>query len=155
MDKKPIDRNKNPDKFFSEQEKKNIVLAITSAEKETSGEIRLHLERSAKMEPMKRAIQVFNKIGMNKTAQRNGVLLYLATGDHQFAIIGDKGINELVPDNYWDDIALELGNYFKNREFCEGVCQGIVRIGEKLKEFFPYQTDDENELSDDISISDK
>jgi uncharacterized membrane protein len=155
MDKKSIKRDKKPNKFFSEQEKKNIVQAIASAEKETSGEIRLHLEQTAKRDPMKRAIQVFYKIGMHKTAQRNGVLLYLATGDHQFAIIGDKGIDELVPDNFWDDIAMELGNYFNNKEFCEGVCRGINKIGEKLKAHFPYHTDDENELPDDISMSDK
>lgn len=142
----------NPNKFFSQEEKLKIVKAIQEAEKETSGEIRLHLERKVKKDVYQRAEEVFNKIGMWKTEQRNGVIIYLATGNQKFAILGDKGIDDAVPENFWVDIVSEMTSNFKKGQFCEGMCQGISKIGEKLKLFFPYQANDINELPDDISI---
>ncbi len=147
-------RSNNPNKFFTKEEKEKVVKAIQNAENKTSGEIRLHLEKSSKKDPFERALELFEKIDMHKTDQRNGVLIYLATGDRKFTILGDEGINNVVPENFWKDIVTEMSEHFKQGDFSEGICIGIKRIGEKLKAYFPYQTDDVNELSDDISISD-
>jgi len=89
---------------------------------------------------------------MDKTEQRNGVLIYIATGDKQFAILGDKGINDVVPDNFWEDVVKEMQLQFQQDKFQEGICSGVSRIGEKLKSYFPHRSDDVNELSDEISI---
>ena len=142
----------NPNKFFTNEEKSGIVKAIREAEKATSGEIRLHLERKVSKDLYQSAQDVFNRIGMVKTAQRNGVLIYLATGDRKFAVIGDKGINDVVPENFWEDIVLQMTERFKNGHFFEGVCGAVQQIGEKLKQYFPYQPEDINELPDDISL---
>jgi len=138
--------------FFTQEELDKIVEAIEKAELETSGEIRFHMESKCKGDSLKRAVQVFKNLRMHKTDLRNGTLLYLATVDKKFAIIGDKGINEKVPDDFWEDVKEKLSEKFKENKFVDGVCTGIEMIGDKLKEFFPYQSDDINELSDDISI---
>jgi uncharacterized membrane protein len=142
----------NIKKFFSDTEKESILNAIKEAEKQTSGEIRLHLEKKCKGSTLDRAIQVFQKLEMHKTHLRNGTLLYLAVKDQKFAIYGDKGINEVVAQDFWDDVKEEIREQFAKGDFTAGVTLGIHRIGEKLKEFFPYQEDDINELPDDISI---
>ena len=146
-------RSNNPADFFSEIEKKDIMEAIRNAEKQTSGEIRLHLEKKSKGKIFERAVKVFRKIRMQRTEKRNGVLIYLATIDHQFVILGDKGINDVVPENFWEDIAELMAENFKKNKFSEGLCEGITLIGEKLKSHFPFQEDDVNELPDDISIN--
>lgn len=142
----------NPAKFFTKEEKERIVQAIKEAEKETSGEIRLHIESKCKGDPLQRAMKVFAKLKMHKTALRNGVIIYLAIDDRKFAIYGDKGINEKVPENFWEDVKEVMRQHFKENKHVEGLVKGIAMIGEKLKEFFPYQADDINELPDDISI---
>ena len=142
----------NVNKFFSKEEKEQIINAIKNAEKETSGEIRLHLETSCKGDALQRAIVVFSKLKMQETEQRNGTLVYLAAKDRKFAIFGDEGINKVVPENFWEDVKEEMRKEFIAGNFAEGVAAGVGRIGEKLKEFFPYQSDDVNELADDISI---
>jgi uncharacterized membrane protein len=146
-------RSNNPADFFSEIEKKDIMEAIRNAEKQTSGEIRLHLEKKSKGKIFERAVKVFRKIRMQRTEKRNGVLIYLATIDHQFVILGDKGINDVVPENFWEDIAELMAENFKKNKFSGGLCEGITLIGEKLKSHFPFQEDDVNELPDDISIN--
>ena len=123
------------------------------AEKQTSGEIRLHLEKKSKSNIYGRAVKIFRKIGMDQTAQKNGVLIYFATTDHKFVILGDKGIHEVVPENFWNDIADLMAEKFKQNQFSEGLREGITRIGEKLRSHFPFQEDDVNELSDDISVN--
>jgi len=138
--------------FFTEEELNTIVASIEKAELKTSGEIRFHIESRCKGEALKRAIQVFKNLGMHKTELKNGTLLYLATEDKKFAIIGDKGINEKVTKNFWDDVKTKMSEKFKEKEFVSGVCIAIEMIGKKLKEFFPHQSDDINELSDDVSI---
>jgi uncharacterized membrane protein len=150
-----IKRSSDPHKFFSKTEKKKIVKAIRTAEKETSGEIRLHLEKHSRKPVFDRAVEVFNKIGMGRTALKNGVLIYLASSDQQFVILGDKGINEIVPENFWNDVITMMSQRFKDNKFCEGVCEGITIIGEKLKAFFPFSAGDRNELSNEISILDE
>ena len=138
--------------FFSKEEKKQITDAIAAAELNTSGEIRLHVEGSCKIDVLDRAAYVFGKLNMHETAQRNGVLFYLAVKDRKFAILGDAGINQVVPDTFWDEIKETMLGFFKDGKFADGVSKGILMAGEQLKSNFPYQKDDVNELSDDISF---
>jgi uncharacterized membrane protein len=138
--------------FFSESQKQDISRSIELAELNTSGEIRVHLENTCKTEPVKRAIEVFEKLAMHQTEQRNGVLFYLAVKDKKFAIIGDQGINDLVGNDFWEEVKTEMGNQFKLSQFSIGLCKGIEMAGEKLKFHFPYQANDVNELSNDISF---
>jgi uncharacterized membrane protein len=139
-------------KAFSEAEQSAIVQAIKKAEQNTSGEIRVHLDKSCSGDPYKRAIQVFEKLSMHKTAQRNGVLFYLSIEDHKLAIIGDKGINEKVPADFWHVILEDTVQLFKQGKLAEGLTQGIAKAGQQLSAFFPYHKDDHNELSNDISF---
>ena len=137
--------------FFSKKEKKQILAAVQEAEKNTSGEIRVHLEYRAREPVYGHAQKVFQRIGMTKTAQRNGVLIFLATGNKKFAVLGDVGINEKVPEGFWNDVVQIMQDHFKQNKFAEGVSEAVLRIGEKLKAYFPYQTNDKNELPDGIS----
>ena len=141
--------------FFSEEEKKKIVDAIKEAELNTSGEIRLHVEGRCREEVLDHAAWVFEKLGMHKTELRNGVLFYLAVDDHQFAILGDAGINSRVSASFWDQITEEVILAFKSGKFAEGLAAGIRMAGQQLKEHFPYQNDDVNELPDEISFGDE
>ena len=138
--------------FFTQEELDKIVQSIEQAELETSGEIRFHMESNCKGDALSRAVQVFKNIKMHKTELGNGTLIYLATEDKKFAIVGDKGINKKVPDKFWDDVKDDMSNKFKNNEFVTGISEAVLKVGEKLKEYFPYQSGDINELSDDISI---
>ena len=137
--------------FFSKAEGERIVAAIKAAELNTSGEIRVHLEEKAGKDPYERAQKVFDKLGMGKTEQRNGVLFYLATADKKFAVLGDKGIDDVVPDNFWNSTRDLMQEHFRNGRFVDGLTEGIDNAGEQLKKFFPYQSDDVNELDDEIS----
>lgn len=138
--------------FFSPNEKRLIRDAIRNAELNTSGEIRVHIETSFQGTILDRAAIVFSKLHMHKTNLRNGVLFYLALKNRQFAILGDAGINHAVPDNFWNDIRQKMEDHFKNNEFTDGLCKGIEMAGQQLKEHFPYQVDDKNELADEISF---
>ena len=142
----------SPNKFFSDLQLQEIIKSIENAELNTSGEIRLHVEDTCKINPIDRAIEIFEKLEMHKTELHNGVLFYLATKDKKIAVIGDKGINDIVTENFWDDVKNEIINQFKNNQFTEGICKGIEMAGEKLKIHFPFQSDDTNELSNDISF---
>ena len=137
--------------FFSRKEKKQILAAVQAAEKNTSGEIRVHLEYRALGPVYGHAQKVFQRIGMTKTSERNGVLIFLATHDKKFAVLGDVGINEKVPEGFWNDVVLIMQEHFKQNKFAEGISEAVLRIGEKLKAYFPYQKNDKNELSDGIS----
>ena len=139
--------------FFSKEEQHKIVVAIKEAELNTSGEIRVHIENHCKKETLERAAEVFYDLKMNQTAARNGILFYLAAKDHKFAIIGDEGINKNVEHDFWNDIKDEMVAMFKENKFAEGLIAGILKCGERLKEYFPYQSDDVNELSDEISFN--
>jgi uncharacterized membrane protein len=138
--------------FFSKQDQDDIRQAITNAELDTSGEIRVHIENSCSGDVMDRAAFVFKQLGMHKTALRNGVLLYLAVKNRRFAIIGDTGINKVVPDNYWDDIKSGMLNDFRENKFADGLIRAITSAGIHLKKNFPHQHDDVNELSDELSF---
>ena len=141
-----------PSTFFTKEQKKQITDAIKEAELNTSGEIRLHVEKRCKINALDRAAYIFDKLKMHKTEKRNGVLFYLAVDDHKFAILGDAGINQVTPENFWDEIKDIVLDYFKEGKYADGLAKGIRMAGEALKEHFPYQTDDVNELSDDISF---
>lgn len=137
--------------FFSGKEKKQILAAVREAEKNTSGEIRVHLEYKSRGPVYGYAQKVFQRIGLTKTAQRNGVLIFLATKDKKFTVLGDVGINEKVPEGFWHDVVEIMQERFKQDKFVEGISEAVLRIGEKLKAYFPYQANDKNELSDHIS----
>ena len=138
--------------FLSPEQHQQVVAAVKEAELNTSGEIRVHLENSCKEEVLDHAAFIFEKLEMHKTEQRNGVLFYLAVKDHKFAILGDAGINAKVPEHFWENIKEKMAGVFKEGRFAEGLSQGVIMAGEQLKAHFPYQKDDVNELSDDISI---
>lgn len=140
--------------FFTEQEKKEIINSIQLAEKNTSGEIRVHIENSFPENPVTRAVQVFKKLKMDRTKLQNGVLFYLSVKDHAFAVIGDKGINSAVPLHFWDDARAIMESKFKESKFKEGLCEAIELVGQQLKAFFPVQDEDENELPDGLSFND-
>jgi len=144
----------NVEKFFSKAQKAQILNAIKTAEKETSGEIRVHIESSCKKDVLERAVALFEKLGMHETQLRNGTLIYLAVKDKKFAIFGDEGINEVVPDTFWQEIRDTMQEEFSANKFSTGLVSGINLIGQKLKEFFPLSKDDINELPDDISMGD-
>ena len=138
--------------FFSKEQQAQILAAVREAEMETSGEIRVHIESKLKGDVLDRAAWLFKKLGMHKTAERNGVLFYLAVSDRKFAILGDAGINAKVPTGFWDDISELLKNNFKEGKFTKGLSEGILLAGEHLKIHFPHQKDDVNELPDEISF---
>ena len=141
-----------PNNFFDERQQVDITTAIQEAELNTSGEIRVHIENELTGDALDRAAYIFEKLGIQNTKERNGILFYLAYGSKKYAILGDAGINEKVEDNFWDDIKDEMSKYFKNEDFSEGLITGIILTGEQLKKHFPYQTDDVNELSNEISF---
>lgn len=137
--------------LFNEAAQEKIVAAIKEAESKTSGEIRVHIESYCKGDVLDRAAAVFAKLEMHKTEQRSGVLFYLATEDRKFAILGDVGINQKVPADFWTNIKDQMANKFRNGEFAEGLANGILMAGEQLQKHFPKSADNPNELSDDIS----
>lgn len=137
--------------FFSRKEKKQILIAVQEAEKNTSGEIRVHLEYKTRGPVYGHAQKVFQRIGMTKTSERNGVLIFLATHDKKFAVLGDVGINEKVSEGFWNEVVQIMQEHFKRDKFAEGISEAVLCIGEKLKAYFPYQANDKNELPDGIS----
>ena len=137
--------------ILNREEDQRVVEAIRQAERNTSGEIKVHIENRCKGDVEQRSLYIFDKLKLNETQLRNGVLIYLAIKDHKFAILGDKGINDVVEDGFWNDVKDLMLNQFKEGHFAEGLEQGIMRCGEKLKAYFPYQSDDINEIPDDIS----
>jgi uncharacterized membrane protein len=140
--------------IFSEKEQELISNAVESAERYTSGEIRICVEKTCSEPVLDRAANYFKKLGMDKTAQRNGVLIYIATEDHQFAIIGDAGINKLVPHDFWDSTKDTMLAYFKDGDLTGGIIAGVKIAGDQLKTYFPYLDGDVNELPNEVSFMD-
>lgn len=138
-------------KFFSPEEEAAIVAAIRSAELATSGEIRVHVEVGATTPALDTAVRVFNELKMHETKDRNGVLLLLEVDRREFAIIGDEGIDRVVSEDFWDTERDLLQQHFRRGDFSGGIVAAVQQVGAKLKKFFPYQTDDVNELPDEIS----
>jgi uncharacterized membrane protein len=142
-----------PKMFFTEDEQKKIVEAIKNAERNTSGEIKVHIDNTSQWEDVvTKASKVFDKLELEKTKQRNGVLIYIAKEDRQFAIWADKGINKVVPEGYWESTIDLMRSYMKVGQYAEGVIKAINMVGVKLKKYFPIEKNDKNELSDDISF---
>lgn len=139
--------------FLSEKEEEEIVHAIRQAERDTSGEIRVHIEKTATISHYNRALEVFRMLKMFNTKQQNAVLIYVAVDDHTFVIYGDKGIDAVVPDNFWDTTKIVMEQHFKKGNFKEGIVEGVLKAGKELKAHFPWNEEDIDELPNKISKS--
>lgn len=137
--------------FLSADQEQQIVAAIRRAEQTTSGEIRVHLEKHTDLDILQRAAEVFHWLKMDNTVQRNGVLIYVAVEDHRFAIYGDQGINEIVPNNFWESAKDAILKQFREGNFTQGLIDGVLLAGEQLQQHFPWDHGDSNQLSDEIS----
>ena len=145
----------SPKAFFTKEQNEDILLAIKNAELDTSGEIRVHIEEKCPGEVLDRAAVIFKKLDMHKTELRNGVLFYLAIRNRKFAVLGDAGINKVVPENFWDEVRNVMLNHFRVDKFTDGLAEGIKLAGQQLKKHFPHKHDDVNELTDEISFGEK
>jgi uncharacterized membrane protein len=133
-------------------EEKQVLDAIAAAELNTSGEIRVHIDKWCKSDPLFKAQNLFGHLKMDQTKLRNGVLIYIAKDEQKFAIVGDTGINSRVPIGFWESAKDIMKAHFAKGELVSGISNGIAEVGEQLKTFFPYQDDnDENELPNEIS----
>ncbi|MDF2434104.1 MAG: hypothetical protein JWP44_3735 [Mucilaginibacter sp.] len=139
---------------FTDEEQQRIRTAIEEAEKHTSGQIRVCIEKTCSENVLDRAAKYFHQLDMHKTKLRNGVLIYLATVDRKFAIIGDAGINKVVPSNFWDDTKEDMLKHFKYGNLVEGIVTGLKISGDHLQKYFPHESGDTNELSDDVTFMD-
>lgn len=137
--------------FLTKEEEQEIVQAIQIAEKDTSGEIRVHIEKTTSIDAFDRALEVFHLLKMDETQLKNGVLIYLAVDDRSFVICGDEGINDVVENDFWDTTKDAMLVHFKKGDFKQGLIDGILKAGEQLKIYFPYEAGDVNELSNEIS----
>lgn len=145
----PFSRNR---KFFSPEENEEIIRSIREAERQTSGEIRIFVERHCKyVDPLDRAAEIFLKLQMDKTEFRNGVLFYVALKDRQLAIFADSGIHAAAGDQHWKDLVQQILSLFSHESIVAGITTAITKIGEALRIHFPYDGDvDKNELPDEI-----
>ncbi len=141
----------NVEDFLSAQEEQEIVQAIQKAERNTSGEIRVHLERTPSIEHYNRVLEVFQMLKMFNTKEQNAVLIYIAVDDHKFVIYGDEGINNVVPENFWESTKNVMQTHFKQGKFKEGIVAGVLTAGEELKTHFPWTSDDVDELPNEVS----
>jgi uncharacterized membrane protein len=139
------------EKFLTPEEEQEIIQSILKAESQTSGEIRVHLESHTRLDHFNRAKEVFHLLKMDNTKDENGVLIYVAVNDRKFAIIGDKGIDKVVPDNFWNSTKNSIQKQFEKGNFKQGIIDGVLSAGKELQNHFPWQHGDENELSDEIS----
>ncbi|WP_289042300.1 TPM domain-containing protein [uncultured Zobellia sp.] len=137
--------------FLTAEEEQEIVEAIIKAEKDTSGEIRVHIEPHTRLDPMDRAKEVFLLLKMNNTKEANGVLIYVAVNDRKFSIYGDSGIHKVVPENFWNTTKDAIQDQFKKGNFKQGIIDGILKAGKELQAHFPWQRGDKNELSNEVS----
>lgn len=139
--------------FLTAQEEKEIVNAIIEAEKNTSGEIRVHIEKHSDNDHYARTQALFHQLKMDNTLDGNGVLIYVAVDDRKFVIYGDKGINNIVGQDFWDSTKDIMQHYFKKGKFKEGIIAGVLKAGEELEKHFPWKHHDTNELSNEVSKS--
>lgn len=138
--------------FLNESERARVAQAINAAEMRTSGEIRVHLDDHIEDDVMDHAVFVFEELGMHRTCDRNGALIYVSVADRKVAVIGDQGINARVPENFWTDVVGLLKLHFAAGKQADGLCEAVTLVGEKLAAFFPLRQDDTNELSNEVSI---
>lgn len=141
-----------PEEFLSADDRKEVAQAIALAERNTSGEIRVYIEKKCKEDPVKRAISVFHQLKMQRTMFRTGVLLYIAHADQKFAIIGDRGIHEKVPENFWDEERALLERYFAEARYAKGIVEAVAACGEQLHKHFPMDGNNPDELSNEVVI---
>lgn len=137
--------------FLTAEEEQEIVNAIIEAEKNTSGEIRVHIETHSKVDHFKRAQEIFHTLKMDNTKDENGVLIYVAVSDKKFVICGDKGIDKVVPKDFWTTTKDVIQEYFKKNQFKNGIVEGVLKAGQELEKHFPWQHNDTNELSNEVS----
>ncbi|NCO64767.1 MAG: TPM domain-containing protein, partial [Flavobacteriia bacterium] len=137
--------------FLSKEEEQEIIDAIRTAELNTSGEIRVHIEKTSKTDAFNRALEVFHYLKMDNTKEQNGVLIYVAVEDKTFVIYGDKGINDVVTEDFWDSTKDIMQSHFKTGNFKQGLVEGILKAGNQLEKHFPWEHGDMNELSNEIS----
>ncbi len=137
--------------FLSVDDEAEIIEAIRTAELKTSGEIRVHIEKTSKIDTFDRAMEVFHYLKMDNTKQQNGVLIYVAVEDRDFVIYGDKGINEAVSNDFWESTKDTIQAEFKKGDFKNGLIKGILEAGKQLAAHFPWLHGDKNELPDEIS----
>lgn len=139
--------------FLSTQDEQDIIDSIRTAESRTSGEIRVHLESKCPSDVYDRARELFHELKMDNTKDANGILFYLAVDDRKFAVLGDHGINKVVPNDFWESIKNGMEVRFRESEFKKGLITGIELVGEKLAAYFPWHKNDINELPDEITSS--
>ena len=144
----------DPRTFLTSDEQKDLEQSIADAELKTSGEIRIHIEKNCE-DPFSRGKELFAQLKMHETAEKNGVLFYIAVVSRKFAILGDEGINSKVPPNFWDNIKNTMATEFSQGRFLSGIKQGVLASGEQLASFFPHREDDKNELSNTISFGEQ
>ena len=141
-------------KFLSDEDNHHIVQEIVKAEAKTSGEIRVHIDKSCKGDPLKRARSLFFTLEMEKTMHRNAVLIYLSVEDHKMAIYGDQGIHDVVPDDFWQSEIELMTSHFKKQAYGIGIIAAVKEVGEKLKTHFPFdKKTDSDELDNEISYT--
>lgn len=141
-----------PEEFLSAEEKKRVAHAIALAERNTSGEVRVYVEKKCKEDPYKRAVNVFHQLKMHRTMFHTGVLLYIAHADQKFAIVGDQGIHEKVPANFWDEERARLASHFSEGRFADGLVAAITACGDHLRKHFPMDGNNPDELSNEVVI---
>lgn len=137
--------------FLSAEDEKEIIEAIRNAEGTTSGEIRIHIESTTELDPFDRAMEMFHNLKMDNTKEQNAVLIYVAVIDKTFVIYGDKGINDVVPNHFWESTKDIMQRHFKHGRFKQGLIDGVIMAGEQLGQHFPWVHTDVNELPDDLS----
>ncbi|MEO9892768.1 TPM domain-containing protein [Aurantibacter sp.] len=137
--------------FLTAEGEQEIVSAILEAEKNTSGEIRVHIEAHTRLPHDDRAKEVFHLLKMDNTKDANGVLIYIAVNDKKFVIYGDHGINKVVPADFWESTKDAIQHQFKKGNFKQGIIDGILSAGKELNTHFPWNANDTNELSNEIS----
>ena len=138
--------------LLSKEDSDKIVKAVQQSEKECSGEIRVHIQNKCTGDIIKAAEKKFNELGIYETKDKNGILIFVAVKDKKFAIIGDKGIHNAVSKDFWENTANAMTEKFKEGDIAGGIVEGILAVGQQLKKYFPYTSDDVNELSDEVSI---
>ena len=143
----------DPKELIHRLDDDRIVEAIRRAESRSRGEIRVHVTGEPVGDPEGAAAETFAKLGMNATAERNGVLIYVSPRAQTFAIIGDQGVNQLVGESFWKEVATCMAEDFRARRFTEGILRAIERVGEVLTRHFPRVEGrvDKDELSDEVS----
>ena len=139
------------DRLLSKAEQARIVAAIGAAEKQTSGEIKVHVEARCTQKPWERALEIFRKLGLDKTRERNAVLIYVAVRSRKYALLGDVGIHEEVGSQFWSEAAGRMQGAFRRGALADGIVGAVEAVGARLAQKFPPRPDDVNEIPDDIS----